>query len=94
MRKVFDAYRNSLGLKMLALYTWSASIFSRVYVTHTHIQNFKFDLNIQPNKSNHDNPRQNAEARWWPKATTEPRRFGGIEMRLHLIQIWVFPTDR
>ena len=55
MRKVFDAYRNSLGLKMLALYTWSASIFSRVYVTHTHIQNFKFDLNIQPNKSNHDN---------------------------------------
>ena len=37
------------------------------------------------------NPRQNAEARWWPTATTEPRRFGGIEMRLRSIQIGVFP---
>ena len=42
-------------------------------------------------KKNLPNPRQNAEAGGWLKATPEPRRFGGIEMRLRLIQIWVFP---
>ena len=36
-------------------------------------------------------PRQNAEARGWPQAIPEPRRFGGIEMRLPSIQIGVFP---
>ena len=31
---------------------------------------------------------------YYPRQNAERRRFGGIEMRLRSIQIWVFPTYR
>ena len=54
MRKVFDAYRHSLGLKnsgSLHLVGW----YFQSSLCNTHTQDFKFDLDFQPNKSNHDN---------------------------------------